>query len=159
MDFQCEIKEQTARPTLSIRVRTPIDGLPGLLGESYGKIARYLAELGEQPSGAPFAGYYNMDMQDLDVEIGFPVAKPLEGKGDIQASEVPSGKSGCALHTGRYADIASVYDALTKFVKEQGFETTGVAYEFYLNDPGETPQEELLTQIVFPLKSMKKCHG
>jgi effector-binding domain-containing protein len=152
MDFQCEIKEQDTQPTLSIRARTPIDGLPKLLGESYGKIAGYLAELGEGPTGAPFAAYFNMDMQDLDVEIGFPVSKPLAGRDDIQASEVPGGKLGVAIHTGRYGDIAPAYDALTEFVKEQGHEPTGVSYEFYLNDPEETPQEQLLTQIVFPLK-------
>jgi effector-binding domain-containing protein len=152
MDFQCAIKEQAMQPTLTVRARTPIDGLPELLGESYGKIGAYLAELGEGPAGAPFAAYFNMDMQDLDVEIGFPVSKQIQGKGDIQASQVPGGKQGVALHTGRYADIAPAYDALTEYVKEQGFEPTGVSYEFYLNDPEETPPENLQTQIVFPLK-------
>jgi len=151
MAFQCEIKEQVAQPTLSIRARTPIQGLPKLLGESYGKIGEYLAELGEQPAGAPFAAYYNMDMQDLDVEIGFPVAKPLARKGDIQASEVPGGKLGYVLHIGRYSEIAPAYDALTEYVIEQGYEPTGVSYEFYLNDPEETPPEQLKTQIIFPL--------
>jgi effector-binding domain-containing protein len=152
MAFQNEIKTQDPQPTLSIRSRTSIQGLPRLLGESYGKIAGYLAELGEEPAGAPFAAYHNMDMHDLDVEIGFPVAKAIRGKGEIQASQVPGGKLGYALHTGRYGDIAPAYDALMQFVKEQGYEPTGVSYEFYLNDPEETPQEQLLTQIVFPLK-------
>jgi effector-binding domain-containing protein len=152
MDFRCEIREQDAQPTLSIRARTPITNLPSLLGESYDKIAGYLTELDEEPAGAPFAAYYNMDLQDLDVEIGFPVAKSLAGKDDIQANEVPGGKLGYALHTGRYGDIAPAYDALTQFVKEQGYEPTGVSYEFYLNDPEETPQERLQTQIIFPLK-------
>jgi effector-binding domain-containing protein len=152
MAFQNEIKTQDPQPTLSIRSRTSIQGLPRLLGESYGKIAGYLAELGEEPAGAPFAAYHNMDMHDLDVEIGFPVAKAIQGKGEIQASQIPGGKLGYALHTGRYGDIAPAYDALTQFVKEQGYEPTGVSYEFYLNDPEETPQEQLLTQLVFPLK-------
>jgi effector-binding domain-containing protein len=152
MAFQNEIKTQDPQPTLSIRSRTPIQGLPRLLGESYGKIAGYLAKLGEEPAGAPFAAYHNMDMHDLDVEIGFSVAQPIQGKGEIQASQVPGGKLGYALHTGRYGDIAPAYDALTQFVKELGYEPTGVSYEFYLNDPEETPQEQLLTQIVFPLK-------
>jgi effector-binding domain-containing protein len=152
MDFQCEIKEQAMQPTLTVRARTPIDALPQLLEESYGKIGAYLAELGEGPAGAPFAAYFNMDMQDLDVEIGFPVSKQIQGKGDVQASQVPGGKQGVALHTGRYGNIAPAYDALTEFIKEQGFEPTGVSYEFYLNDPEETPPEKLQTQIIFPLK-------
>jgi len=152
MDFQCEIKEQSPQPTLSIRTRTPVDNLPQLLGESYGKIAGYLAELGSQPAGAPFAVYYNMDMQDLDVEIGFPVAEPVLSKGDIQASQVPGGKQAIALHTGPYGEIGPAYEALTQFAKEQGCEPTGVSYEFYLNDPQETPPGQLRTQIIFPLK-------
>jgi effector-binding domain-containing protein len=152
MDFQCEIKEQAAQPTLSIRARTPIQGLPELMGQSYGIIAGYLAELGEAPAGAPFAAYYNMDMQNLDVEVGFPVAKTIPGKGDVLASQVPGGKLGYALHTGRYSEIAPAYDALAQFIREQGYEPTSVSYEFYLNDPTDTPQEQLQTQIVFPLK-------
>ena len=41
------------------------------------EIAQYLAEQSEQPAGAPFVAYYNMDMQNLDVEIGFPVTACL----------------------------------------------------------------------------------
>ncbi len=152
MAFHCEIKEQETLPTLSIRARTPIQDLPKLLDESYAKIGAYLAELGEEPAGAPFAAYYNMDLHDLDVEVGFPVTKAVEGKGEIQAGQVPGGKLGSALHTGRYADIAPVYDALTQFVKDRGYEPTGVSYEFYLNDPEETPPTKLQTQILFPLK-------
>ena len=152
MDFQCEIKEQNAQSTLSIRARTPIDGLPQLLGESYGKIAGYLAELGEQPTGAPFAAYYNIDMQDLDVEIGFPVSNALAGEDNIQASEVPGGNLAFAIHIGPYGEIGSAYEALTQFVKEQGYESTGISFEFYLNDPEMTSQDQLQTRIVFPLK-------
>jgi len=44
-----------------------------------------LNELGEKPLEAAFAAYYNMDMENLDVEMGFPVAKPLAGRGEIKA--------------------------------------------------------------------------
>jgi len=42
-------------------------------------------------------------------------------------------------------------EAWTKYVGEQGFTATGVAYEYYLNKPGQTPEDELQTMIVFPL--------
>lgn len=151
MDIPCEIKERPAQPVLSIRTRTAVSDLPGLLGRCYGAIAAYLAELGEAPTGAPFAAYYNMDMADLEVEIGFPVAKALPGRGEIQAGQVPGGKLGSALHVGPYAEIAPVYDALTAYVKQQGFQPSGVAYECYLNDPQATPPAELRTEVLFPL--------
>jgi len=70
-----------------------LETMAQVLGKAYGAIAQYLGELGEQPAGPPFVAYYNMDMQALDVEIGFPVSRKLSGKGDIQASEIPGGKA------------------------------------------------------------------
>ena len=108
-------------------------------------------ELRMEPAGPPFTAYFNMDMDDLDVEIGFPVPVSLPGKGDIQASEVPEGKAATCLYTGPYSDIGQGYEALTAWINEHGYQPTGVAYEFYLNDPNITPPPELMTQIVFPL--------
>ena len=152
MSYTCEIREQAAQPVLSIRTRTPVQELPQAFGRAYGEIALYLGELGEHPAGPPFAAYYNMDMQDLDVEIGFPVSRVLSGKGEIQPGEIPAGRVATCLHTGPYGEIEPAYNALSKWIQGNGYEAAGVAYEMYLNDPEETPPQELKTQILFPLK-------
>ncbi len=154
MPYQCEINERAAQPVLSIRTRVTVQDLARVSGQSYGAIAQYLGELGEQPAGAPFAAYYNMDMQDLDVELGFPVARPLLGKGEIQPGEIPGGLLASVMHIGPYADCGPAYEALTQFVKDHGHTATGVAYEMYLNDPSVTPPEQLMTQVVFPLQPL-----
>jgi effector-binding domain-containing protein len=153
MSYNCEVKEQQPQPVLSIRRRTPVQQLPQVLGEVYGKIGHYLGELQQHPTGAPFAAYYNMDMNDLDVEIGFPVAAKLPEKDDIQAGEIPGGQIASCKHVGPYNEVGLAYEALTEYVKEQGFEPTGIAYEYYLNDPTETAPDALETQILFPLKN------
>ncbi len=113
--------------------------LPQVLGEAYGKIMQYMGELGETPGGAPFVAYYNMDMQNLDMEIGFPVLSALPGKGEVQAGQIPAGKAATCLHTGPYPEIASAYNDLSAWITAQGVHPTGVAYEFYLNDPAAHP--------------------
>ena len=123
------------------------------MGQAYGAIAQYLGGLGERPAGPPFTAYYNMDMQDLDVEIGFPVSRKVAGEGDILACELPAGKIATCIHVGPYSELTPAYTALSEWTEAQGYEATGVAYEFYLNDPTQTPPEELMTQIVFPLKT------
>ena len=77
MTYPCELQEQPTRPTLSIRFKAPVQELPQHFGRIYGPIGQYLGQLGEQHAGAPFAIYYNMDMQNLYIEAGFPVHKPL----------------------------------------------------------------------------------
>ena len=69
MNCKFELTEQPAQPVLSVRTRTSVGNLPQALGKAYGAIIQYLNEIGEQPLEAAFAAYYNMDMEDLDVEI------------------------------------------------------------------------------------------
>jgi effector-binding domain-containing protein len=113
---------------------------------------QYLGKTGVQPAGPPFAAYYNMDMQDLDVEIGFPVKEAVQGEGEIEAGAIPGGKYASCLYTGPYENFELPYNALTAWLKEKGQQGIGVSYEFYLNDPEHTPQDKLQTQILFPLK-------
>jgi effector-binding domain-containing protein len=152
MSYNPELVEQAPQPSLSIHTTTSLKNLPQELGKAYQAIAQYLGQLEEQPAGAPYAAYFTWDVKEFDVEIGFPVSRPLPEKNEIKATQLPGGKLARCLYTGPYKEIEPAYNALTEFVKQNGYEATGVAYEFYLNDPGEVEPEELLTQIVFPLK-------
>ena len=152
MSYECELVERPLQPTLYIRTRTTVQELPQRLGQAYGAIAQYLAELGETPAGPPYAGYYNMDMQDLDVEMGMPVSRALAGKGEIKAGQLPMGQAATTVHVGPYDAIEPAYNALMGWMAEQGHQGAGVAYELYLNDPAQTPPDQLRTQIIFPLK-------
>jgi effector-binding domain-containing protein len=92
-----------------------------------------------------------MDMQDLDLEIGFPFAQKLEVEGEVLEGEIPGGKAAECLHVGPYDQVGAAYDALQKWMEANRHTPSGVAYEFYLNDPQITPAAELQTQVVFPL--------
>lgn len=151
MSYECQVEDLSPQPALSIRTRTPVQELPQVLGQAFGAVFQYLGELGQHPAGPPFATYYNMDMNDLDVEIGFPVAQKLAGKGDIQSVNTWGGKAATCVHKGPYSDVEPAYTALIDWVKEKGLTPTGVAIEVYLNDPDVTMPDELLTQIVYPL--------
>jgi effector-binding domain-containing protein len=153
MEYTCTLNEQAPQPTLTIHRHAKAQDLPRTMGEAYEAIARYLGELGEEPVGSPFCAYYNDDVKDLDVEIGFTVNKKLAGKGEIQSGEVPQGMTASCVFTGPYVEMSSAYEALAAWIEENGLEPSGVSYEFYLNDPAEVPPEELKTEIVFPLKS------
>ncbi|MFX1237875.1 MAG: hypothetical protein ACFFAS_13500 [Promethearchaeota archaeon] len=89
-DFK--IEELPSRPSLTIRTRDSVEELPRVLGEAYSAIITQIEANGANPSGPPFLMYYNLYMQDLDIEIVFPVSKILSGKGSIKASEITAGK-------------------------------------------------------------------
>lgn len=152
MQYQFVLEEKESQPTISIRTRSGVEDLPQVLGQAYESIMNYLLEIRVQPSGAPYAGYFNMDMQDLDIEVGFPVVQAITGKDEFIPSEIPAGKQVSCLYTGPYNQVESAYNAIIEWIDNNGYIPTGCCYEFYLNDPTETPENELLTKIVFLLK-------
>lgn len=145
-----ELLQRREQPTITIRARTKVENLPQLIGESYVKIISYLNELAVSPEDIPFVAYYNMDMQDLDVEIGFPVANVLAEKGDIKPSSVPAGRAVFCIYRGPYNEMPPTYEEMSRWIGEKGLSPLGTAYEYYLNGPG-FPESELLTKIVLPI--------
>lgn len=152
MNGGIELKEEKAQPVLSIRIRAAVQDLPIVIGESYGRIMQYLEKIGQQPAGAPFVAYYNMDMNDLDLEIGFPVLKPLEGSAEIGRSEIPAGKYVSMLYKGPYTGMEKPYSEMAEWIGEHGYTPKGIAYEYYYNSPAEVPESELLTRIVMAVE-------
>lgn len=152
MEHKCELEERPAQTTLAVRVSPSVQELPKVMGTAFGEIEQHLAAVGGEIAGPPFAAYHNMDMQNLDVEIGFPVSEAAPGQGDIRPGEIPGVKSATCLHIGPYNEIPAAYQALSDWIEAQGYSPTGVAYEIYLSDPNETPPQGLMTQIVFPLR-------
>ncbi len=151
MELAFFIVERDDQPVLSIRTSTSMSDLPETILQALMKVGEHLARLGAQPSGPAFVAYSNLDMRNLTVEIGFPVAGKLAGTQEVTARIIPGGSAGVCLYTGPYQELASVYQQLNAYLEGQGRELTGVSYEFYLNDPAVTPPAELQTQIVFPL--------
>ncbi len=152
MNYDCRIVEVKDQPVLTMCTVAAVEDLPAFLGEAFSAIGQYLDEIGEQPTGMPFAAYHNMDMKALEVEAGFPVARMVPGKGKIESGKINGGKFGITLHVGEYDSVGPAYDALAAFVKQKGYTPSGVAYEYYLNDPSENPNVKPETEIRFPLK-------
>jgi effector-binding domain-containing protein len=146
-----EIKDLNEMNTLAIRVTVPVSNLPQTMGRIYGEIAAHMQERGIPFAGAPYARYYNMDMEALDVEIGFPVTKPAVGTDAIKPCVLPAGKALVEKHIGPYERIEEAYNRLMAYVDEQKLSVNGETYEFYLNDPAETKPEALETEIYFPV--------
>ncbi len=146
-----EILKKIPQPTIYIRTKTKVENLPALIGESFEKMAAYLKEIGEFLSDVPYVAYHNMDMQNLDVEIGLPVTEPVPGKEDIQAGFIPAGKVVFCMYRGAYGEMEGVYGEMAKWIEDNNYVPVGTAYEHYYNGQ-EYPESELLTMIVMPLK-------
>ncbi|MCL1975707.1 MAG: GyrI-like domain-containing protein [Firmicutes bacterium] len=118
------------------------------------KIFGFLAQQGMEIAGAPYLAYKNgnADFSQFDVEMGIPVSKEIAVSDEFFMSKTCEGKAVTATHKGAYKDIEVAYTALMGYIAENKLEPTGVYYDYYISNPADTPESELLTQVVFPIK-------
>ena len=152
MNYKIELNEVTAQPVLAVCFRSSVEELPGQLGKIYGNIINHIQKSGGTTPLMPYVAYFNLDMQDLDLEAGFTITTAVPGAGEINAGEIPAGKQVTCTHKGPYAASEVAYNEMAAWMQENKCIPTGVAYEFYLNSPEEVPESDLLTRIMFPLK-------
>jgi len=150
-----EVTNQIPEIAVAIKkVAISMDDIANVTTEGLGKVFAFLAEQGVQISGAPYLAYMNgsADFSQFDVEMGIPVAQEIAVSGEFYMSKNCEGKAVCAMHKGAYKDIEVAYVALMEYLTKNGFESTGIYYDYYINDPANTPESELLTKVVFPVK-------
>lgn len=138
-------------PTLAIRRETNITDLPQLIGASYGKIIAYLKSCQKQISDMPFVLYHTFDLEKMDVEIGFPLAREVAGSGEITAGQIPEQDMIFCMYQGPYKKIGPTYKAMYQWAADQGLEVEEKVYEFYYNGL-EVAEDRLLTKILMPVK-------
>ena len=149
--MKIELTEQKSELAIAVKKRANMENLKALIDEGYGMISNYLADLGKQMSGAPYIAYYDF-ADEFDIEMGFPVAEELSGKGGLYMSKTYEGKAITGTYKGSYDGLKQAYCEIFKYIEENKLEYTGVCYDHYINDPSVTPEDELLTKIVIPIK-------
>lgn len=152
-----KIEVTNLEPEIAVAIKrtaVSMDKLVEVIDEANSKLMKCLAEQGKQLTGAPYCAYLNAneDCSQFDVEWGFPVGEPLSVQGELYMSRTCGGKVITTTHKGAYKDLEAAYTALMEYAKENSLELTDACYDYYLNDPTNTPESELLTKVIFPVK-------
>lgn len=143
MEYVIRTENLEPQPTLSIRDPVAVDEIAAAIGERTGRVWQHLQELGSQPVGPPFTRYHEFGAEEVDLEVGFPVARRLEGEGEIAAGRLPGGEVIVTVHRGPYEGLDDAGAALDRWLEENDREARGPNWEVYrvnagmVNDPAE----------------------
>lgn len=86
------------------------------------------------------------------VEVAWPVSGLVKGSGEIRVYELQGGKMVRTLHRGPYETCESTYYALFLWIEEHHLQIAGPIREVYPNDPRVVKPEEILTEILVPVR-------
>lgn len=148
------IKPQTA---LAILDSATTKGIGPKLGEIYGKISKYIHEIGIEFAGPPFAIYHCWDEENPEgvmvFEAGFPIDAVLESMNGINVIEIEGGNAVVAYHYGDYSTVGKTWVLVDKYIKENGKVIDGTPWEIYLTDPEkEKDHSKWETKVIYPIK-------
>lgn len=127
------IEERPARPYVAIRASVTMaeiaDALPPLTAE----VLAWLKARGVSPDGPELWRYLTIDMAgELTIDVGFPVAEPLDGDDRVLSGELPGGPYAVALFHGHPDGLMQATADLLRWGEE-----TGVTWDTHPDGPGE----------------------
>jgi len=86
------------------------------------------------------------------VEVFLPVTGPVTVKNPaLEVKTLPAATVISVLYKGPYHNLGMAHARIFRYLEEEGLESAGAPRELYLNDPAQTPEENLLTEIQYPV--------
>jgi len=144
--------EKPEEHVLSIRKKISFQDFPQTAEKVYEQIIKYAKEKNLLFSGPAFVCYHNNDLENLDVEMGIPVANLINTKNDtILGKTIPAEKVVSGIYLGAYEETDTLMMSIFEWISNNGYEQQGRIYNYYLNE-SDRSKDELLTEIAVPVK-------
>jgi len=122
----------------------------------YKRLFDFIAEHEILLEEMPFSIYNSFDIPNNRTE--FISCIPYDGEVTLPSAfiqgEIPSQKAIKTVHTGSYKHLGNAWTAALSYARAKNIQTskTMLGIEVYPNDPDDTPEELLTTEIYLPLK-------
>ena len=144
----------TAEPVTTAVVRgvVPVTGLRDFFDTSFRNLARTTAEQGVALLGPAFALYRGPFGETVDLEVGFPVDRPVRSEGSVVAGRLPGGPVVRATHSGSFDGLGDAWARLGDWVRAQGHSPSAERWESYVTQPSpDMDPRELRTELFWPV--------
>ncbi len=104
----------------------------------------------------PFTLYNSFDLvkRHTDYVVGYPHNDSIELKPNLFKDDYSEQKVFKVTHIGRYDHLANAWSAAISYCRANKIKIKKkpVGFEFYINDPETTPEAELITEVLIPLR-------
>jgi effector-binding domain-containing protein len=155
MPYEVAVKEVPAQHVALVRLPTSFATIGADISQGFAELGEATGRAGAQMTGPPFVVMVEELDEETggDIELGFPVARPFPGSGNVHGVELPATTVAWTMHHGPYEEVGPAYHTVTGWIQEHGHEIAGPPREVYLTDPGETPDPaDFLTEVQFPIR-------
>ncbi|MEM1408535.1 MAG: SRPBCC family protein [Bacteroidota bacterium] len=142
---------------VGVKTVCTIETVGSSMEKDFGKLMAFMADHQELITGNTFSIYHKWDMVKRNVAYtsGVPVKSvPTSLPAGIISGEIPETEVYTLGHTGPYAHLGNAWSTLYNMQRGKVFKINKKIHPFetYVNIPGEVPDNELVTEVHFPVK-------
>jgi effector-binding domain-containing protein len=122
--------------------------------DAFKNVYAYLDKQGIKPAGPAMTIYTASDDAGFDFQAAVPIAEAPKDppKGDLSVGTSPDGKALKFVHRGSYDSLDAAYDAITHYLDERKLEARDLYIEQYVTDLLNTPEDNLVIEVLVPIK-------
>lgn len=152
MDYTIQIEQQPRQPYVAVRATVPMAEIGQRMGPLFGQLFGWLGSHQVAPAGPPWTRYLAVGSDEVELEVGAPVATPIDGGEGVIAGVRPAAQVAKTLHIGPYDAMEAAYRAVMDWLQAQGRLVTGAMWEVYESDPEQEPDpQKWRTWVYFPV--------
>lgn len=132
------------------------------VGDAFGKVQGFMAQHGIQSSGRPRLTYTEWSPTLVRFSAAVPIAEVpphVLDTPEVAIKSMPETRALRFVHHGPYSDLRATYGKIEAWLRERGGIKTAAdwaryapMWEEYANDPGTTPESDLVTRIYLTLR-------
>lgn len=145
-----KIVDVTETPYLYVDRTTTMNGeeIGQAMHTGFAEVWAFMEQHGVPPAGNGLSVYYDYEEGKLPFRVGFVVARhDMEAaQGAVKADVTPGGQALHFTHVGSYAGLRPAYEDMMSFMEAEGLQYVAPTWEYYLDDPKEVHEEQLVTE-------------
>ena len=122
--------------------------------DAFKNVYAFLDRQGIKPAGPAMTIYTASDDAGFDFQAAVPINEAPKDppKGDLAVGTSPEGKALKFMHRGSYDSLDAAYDAITHYLDERKLEARELYIEQYDSDLLSTPEDNLVIEVLVPIK-------
>lgn len=142
----------SAQHAAVIRVTVPRERIQHVVGPGIEEVLATVAAQGIEVAGAWFTRHLRIPGDTFEMEIGVPVARPVQPAGRVVPVMLPAQRVARTVHAGCYGGLPQAWDEFRAWVEQAGHATRLPVWESYVLDPSTSADPaRWRTELNWPL--------
>lgn len=149
-----DVIEFDGLPTVVVRHENlPMSQMREFMDSAFGTLGAAIGAGVFQPTGPAFSLYEDMPGETITLEVGFPVAQPLDGEHEgVTASSLPACTLAITKYTGPYDGLGEAWGQFLGLIAGAGYAPGFPFWEAYDTEPTpDTDPNTLITGLAVPV--------